>query len=312
MARRDSQVKAVIEKEAFVAPQQRAVHVEWHKFNEDDVCSVNHVHCGERVGSNMDLKLSGKVALVTGASRGIGLAIAQRLAEAGMLLALTARDEGRLRALSSQIEASGGQALVHVADLAEAVAPGAFAAAALKRFGRIDLVVNNAGATKRGDFLTLTEQDWAAGFALKFFGAVRLSRAAWPHLVASGGSIINIAGVGGRTGSAEFTIGGSVNAAMLNLTKSLADRGVRDGVRVNAINPGSIRTDRLTSRIQSLAAEKGISAEEAAQQMTKQMGIARFGVPGEVAAAVAFLASDQAAYLQGAILDVDGGLTRTL
>ena len=182
------------------------------------------------------------------------------------MLALAARDEGRLRALAADIESRGGKALVVAADLSEAAAPAAFAAAAIDRFGRIDLVVNNAGATKRGDFLTLTEQDWADGFALKFFAAVRLCRAAWPHLVAAGGSIVNIAGVGGRTGSAEFTIGGSVNAAMLNLTKCLADRGVHDGVRVNAVNPGSILTERLTIRIQRLATDKGVSHEEASRQ----------------------------------------------
>jgi 3-oxoacyl-[acyl-carrier protein] reductase len=209
----------------------------------------------------MGLKLAGKVALVTGASRGIGLAIARRLSEKGMALAVAARDESSLRALAEGVEACGGQALVHAADLSEAAAPGAFAAAALDRFGRIDLVVNNAGLTKRGDFLALSEVDWSDGFALKFFGAVRLCRTSWPHLVATRGSVVNIAGVGGRTGSAEFTIGGAVNAAVFNLTKCLADRGVRDCVRVNATNPGSIRTDRLTARIRQLAHEKGVAEE---------------------------------------------------
>jgi len=184
--------------------------------------------------------------------------------------------------------------------------------AVIQHFGKIDLLVNNAGATKRGDFLSLIEQDWADGFALKFFGAVRLSRAAWPHLVASQGNIVNIAGVGGRTGSAEFTIGGSVNAAMLNLTKSLADRGLKEKVRVNAINPGYIQTDRLTVRIQRLAKEKAISEEQATKEMIEKMGIDRFGKPDEIAAMVAFLASPEANYCQGSIIDVDGGMTRTL
>jgi 3-oxoacyl-[acyl-carrier protein] reductase len=260
----------------------------------------------------MDLNLTGKVALVTGASRGIGRAIARRLADEGMTLAVAARDEARLRDLSAEVEAVGRQVLVFAADLSDPAAPAAFAAAAMERFGRIDLVVNNAGATKRGDFLALTEQDWADGFGLKFFAAVRLCRAAWPHLVASRGSVVNIVGVGGRTGSTEFTIGGTVNAALLNLTKCLADRGVADGVRVNAINPGSIKTDRLTTRIRTLAGEKHIAEEEAAREMTARMGVARFGEPDEIADAVAFLASDRAAYIQGAILDIDGGLTRTL
>ncbi len=260
----------------------------------------------------MDLNLTGQVALVTGASRGIGLAIAGRLAAEGMALAVAARDEAKLRTLAADVEGRGGQVLVFAADLSDPAAPSAFAAAAREHFGRIDLVVNNAGATRRGDFLALSEQDWADGFALKFFAAVRLCRAAWPHLVASRGSVVNIAGVGGRTGTAEFTIGGAVNAAVLNLTKCLADRGVRDGVRVNAINPGSIKTDRLAARIRQLAAERGIPEDEAAQEMTSRLGVARFGEPGEIANAVAFLASERAAYVQGAVLDVDGGQTRTL
>ena len=246
----------------------------------------------------MDLNLTGKVALVTGASQGLGHAIAQRLAEEGMAVAIAARNTDRLHDLATHIQSHGGQAFVHAGDLSTPTAPAAFAAAALRHFGRIDLIVNNAGATKRGDFLTLTEQDWTDGFALKFFAAVRLSRAAWPHLIATHGSIINIAGVGGRTGTAEFTIGGAVNAAMLNLTKSLADRGIADGIRVNAINPGAIVTDRLTVRIERLAVEMGMTKEDAARELARQMKISRFGQPIEIADAVAFLASDRAAYLR--------------
>ncbi|HLO14647.1 MAG TPA: SDR family oxidoreductase [Anaerolineales bacterium] len=141
---------------------------------------------------------------------------------------------------------------------------------------------------------------------------MRLSRAAWPHLQASKGTMINIIGVGGRTGSAEFTIGGTVNAALMNLTKALADRGVKDGVRVNAINPGSIATERLQIRIRNYAGKNNIDLEEATRRILEEMEIARFGDPAEIARAVAFLASPQAAYIQGAILDVDDGATRSL
>lgn len=257
----------------------------------------------------MDLKLAGKVAIITGASKGIGRAIAEVLAAEGMKLVLAARSTDLLNELAGSLKT---ETLVQAVDLRNLAVPAQLVAAAIQRFGGLDLLVNNAGATKRGDFLTLTDEDWVDGYALKFFGAMRLSRAAWPYLRERSGSIVSIIGVGGRTGAAEFAIGGSVNAASMNLTKVLADRGIQDGVRVNAINPGTIATERLQVRIRSFAKEKGLSESEAAAQLPRSMGIARFGEPAEIARAVAFLASPQAAYLNGAILDVDGGLTRTL
>ena len=187
----------------------------------------------------MDLQLNGKVAVITGASRGIGAAIASELSSQGARLVLAARSADLLEKLASSLST---ECLVYPVDLREVQAPAGLIRAAQDRFGQLDMLVNNAGATKRGDFLTLSDDDWMDGFALKFFGAMRCCRSAWPLLVASQGSIVNIVGIGGRTGSAEFSIGGSVNAALLNLTKSLADRGVKEGVRVNAINPGSIAT----------------------------------------------------------------------
>ena len=257
----------------------------------------------------MDLQLSGKVAIVTGASRGIGRAIAQALAAEGMKLALVARSRDQLEELRTSIPT---ECLVQAVDLKEpAVAP-AVVAATLARFAHLDLLVNNAGSTRRGDFLALPDSDWDEGFGLKFFGAMRCCRAAWPHLRATGGSIINIVGIGGRTATAEFTIGGAVNSALLNLTKALADRGVKDGVRVNAINPGSIATDRLQARLRGFASEHHVDLAKAEEQMARALGVARFGEPSEIARVVAFLASAQATYCHGAIVDVDGGQTRTL
>ncbi|HUK37192.1 MAG TPA: SDR family oxidoreductase [Vicinamibacterales bacterium] len=257
----------------------------------------------------MDLKLSGKVAVVTGASRGIGRAIAQTLANEGMKLTLAARSKEQLDELAASLET---ECLVQAVDLREPEAAPRVIDATMKKFGTIDLLVNNAGATKRGDFFELTDSDWADGFALKFFGAMRLSRAAWVPLSRSRGTIVNIIGVGGRTGNADFTIGGSVNAAGRLLTKALADRGVKDGVRVNAINPGFIKTERLTVRVRSFAEEHKLPLAEAETQLAKATGVARFGEPEEIAAAVAFLASPVCGFCHGSLLDIDGGQTRTL
>jgi 3-oxoacyl-[acyl-carrier protein] reductase len=257
----------------------------------------------------MDLKLSGGVAIVTGASRGIGRAIAETLSAEGMKITAAARSKDQLDALAKSIKTD---CLVQAVDLRTPEAPAAVVDATIKQFGRIDLLVNNAGATKRGDFFELTDADWDDGFALKFFGAMRLSRAAWRHLQATHGAIVNIIGVGGRTGSADFAIGGSVNAAFRLFTKALADRGVKDGVRVNAINPGYIKTERLETRLKSFAAEHGVDVPRAEVEMAKASGVSRFGEPAEIAAAVAFLASSRCGFCHGALLDVDGGQTKTL
>src|SRR5438132_1459785 len=158
----------------------------------------------------MDLKLTGKVAIVTGASRGIGRAIAQTLASEGVKLTLAARSKDQLEELARSLKTD---CLVQPVDLRAPEAAATVVEQTMKKFGAIDVLVNNAGATKRGDFFELTDADWEDGFALKFFAHVRLTRAAWPLLQARRGSLITIGGTSGRKPEAAFTIGSSVNAA---------------------------------------------------------------------------------------------------
>lgn len=255
----------------------------------------------------MENSLDAKISIVTGASRGIGRGIALRLAAQRSKVVLCARDTQSLDAAVAEIQQAGGTAVSISLDLRMPDAGGRLVEFAMERFGRIDILVNNAGATKRGEFLELVDQDFADGFALKFFGAVRITRAAWPHLTASQGSAIFIAGVGGRTPGAQFTIGGSVNAALLSFTKALAELGVRDGVQVNAINPGTVRTARYTARLGASA-----NPEAAEREYVKNAGITRIGEPADIAALVAFVAGSEGRFLQGALIDMDGGATKTI
>jgi 3-oxoacyl-[acyl-carrier protein] reductase len=258
----------------------------------------------------MDCNLGGQTALVTGASRGIGAAIAVALAEQGADLALVARDASALAAVKARVEALGGRCLVIAADLSEAAACADAVHRAIAGLGPLDILVNSAGATKRGDFLTLTDTDWDSGYALKFFGTMRMCRAAWPSLASRAGRIITVAGVGSRTPSADFTIGGSVNSALLNLMKALADRGRQDGVRVNVINPGYVATERLTGKLDEAAARRGVTREVVGAELLASIGVRRFAEPHEIGALAAFLASHQANYIDGAVIDIDGGWTR--
>jgi len=260
----------------------------------------------------MESRLKGKTAIVTGASRGIGRAIASRLAGEGAQVVLCARDTNLMAQAVEEMEHAGGRAAALPVDLREMDAAQRTVEFALKTYGQIDIVVNNAGATKRGDFLELTDDDWADGFALKFFGAMRLTRAAWPHLKAQAGSVLNISGVGGRMPGQLFTIGGSVNAALLSFTKAMADVGIRDGVQVNAVNPGSIRTERYRRMLEATAKQQGTDVETAERKLIESARTTRVGEPEDIAALVAFVVSPEGRFLQGALIDMDGGATKVI
>jgi NAD(P)-dependent dehydrogenase (short-subunit alcohol dehydrogenase family) len=240
-----------------------------------------------------------KTVIVTGSNRGIGRAIALRLAQDGMNIVLCARDE---KLLNDTADIIGPNALAVPIDLRLRDSAAKVVDAALARFGALDVLVNNAGATKRGDFETLTDDDFIDGFALKFFAGVRLTRAAWPHLRKQSGAIVNIVGAGGRTPGAMFSIGGSVNAAILSFTKAMSEKGIQDGVQVNAVNPGPVRTARLAAQLSN-------SPEDA---FLKEHRIARIGEPEDIAALVAFILSPHGRLLQGALIDADGGSTKTI
>ena len=260
----------------------------------------------------MDVGLKGKVAIVTGASQGIGAAIALALAQEGCRVMITARNQAALLSQVKKIHNLGGQADMISLDLSETTAPQQLIDATLKIFGGVDIIVGNAGSARMGDFLELTDDLWVEGFGLKFFGNMRLVRAAWPYLKQVQGSVTFIAGSAGRTPYETSAITGSVNAAVLNLTKTLAARGLNDGVRVNAINPGAIRTERYIARIEDSIKNGAKSVEAAEEQLAKDRNKAPVGEPHHVAHLVCFLSGTSGAHMNGAILDIDGGKTKTL
>jgi 3-oxoacyl-[acyl-carrier protein] reductase len=258
----------------------------------------------------MELELRGKAALVTGSSRGIGRGIALALAAEGCRLIVTGRDPEALEEVTAAARALGVDAQSCTLDLRGAEAPERLVDAARRAFGHLDILVNNAGATKRGDFLALSDADWQDGFALKFFAHVRLARAAWPMLRQSGGSVVTIAGNGARMPSADFTIGSSVNASCLAFSKALADLGKRDGVQVNAINPGTVETERFWRRLQQLVDSTGHDEATARQEHLRDLGATRFGLPEDIAGLVAFIVSPRGRWLHGDTVDMDGGEVR--
>jgi len=258
----------------------------------------------------MDLGLTGKVALVSGGSRGIGRAIVNQLAHEGCdVIAVSRSDSEHTRSLANLAVATGRKVVSCLADLSTSEGVATAIACAESEFGCLDILVNNAGDTRRGNFFELTEADWHEGYALKFFGYVRMVRAAWPMLKQSGsGAIVNVIGVSARTPEAEYTIGVSVNAGLYAFTKSMAATGTDDNIRVNAVNPGVIETDRLREAIENM----DMAEDQARDELLKRLRTPRFGKPENIADMVCFLASPKAEYIQSSIIDVDGGRTRGL
>ena len=255
----------------------------------------------------MKLGLEGKVALITGSSRGIGRAIAETLAAEGCAIMLTGRDAAALEESARAIAALGGKCDTHLAELREETAPAALVEAVKRDFGRLDILVNNAGATKRGDFLALSDADWQDGFALKFFAHMRLVRAAWPLLKAAGGAILAIGGNGAAKPTADFTIGSSVNASVAAFHKALADIGKRDGIQVNTVHPGHVDTDRMRRQMKARMEKSGLDMAAQIEAYRRELNVPRLGLPGDVAALAAFILSPRGRWLHGATIIMDGG-----
>jgi 3-oxoacyl-[acyl-carrier protein] reductase len=260
----------------------------------------------------MDLGLTGKIALVTGSSRGIGRGVALTLAEEGCDLMLTGRDEAALREVVGEVEKRGRRAAFETTDLRADGAAAALVDAARRRYGRLDILVNNAGTTKRGDFLALTDADWQDGYALKFFAHVRLSRAAWPLLKDAKGAVVTIGGTSGRIPIAAFTIGSSVNAACAAFAKALADLGKTDGVQVNTIHPSYVETERFWRRIKADMERTGKSEAEVREWHRQDINVTRFGTPQDIGSLIAFMVSPRGRWLHGATIDMDGGEVPTV
>jgi NAD(P)-dependent dehydrogenase (short-subunit alcohol dehydrogenase family) len=196
-----------------------------------------------------------------------------------------------------------------VADLRALAGCEAIAAGVRERCKRCDILVNNAGATQAGDFLSLPDAAWIDGYALKFFGCVRMTRLLWRMLKEAQGHVVNIIGIAARTPGPDFLIGGSVNAAMANFSKGLAQLGKRDGVNVNVIHPGATDTERTHDLLAHRAAASGRPIEELHREMLARDGLRRLGHPDDIAALALFLCSERARHIQGTAIAVDGGAT---
>ena len=261
----------------------------------------------------MSNELSGKVAVITGGSRGIGRAIAKAFAEQGAQTVLAAKSKANLEKTANEIAATDApKPTIVAADLATADGCQALFEHVKKTYGRCDILVNSAGATQAGNFLEQSDEVWMDGFALKFFGAVRLSRLFWPMLSAAQGRIVNIDGGMARTPNPGNLIGSAVNAAMASFGKGLSGLGIRDGVNVNTIHPGRTETDRNAELVKQQAAAEGKPVEQVAAETARKAGVRRLGQPEDVAALALFLVSPAASHIQGAAISVDGGGTKGL
>ncbi len=256
----------------------------------------------------MELGLKGKTALITGGSKGIGFAVAEEFAREGVNLHLAARNADELAEAKARLGQNFGVAVTtHAVDLSKRDLRDALA----RDCSGVDILVNNAGAVPGGDLDQVDEDRWRAAWDLKLFGYVGISRIVYKAMCERGrGVIVNIVGSGGITTSARYICGGPNNAALIHFTHALGGESIRHGVRVCGVNPGPVETERLIF-LRNIAEEKIPPTERQAwrAQQASKYAYSRAARPDEVSGVVAFLASERASYISGAMLTVDGGLT---
>jgi 3-oxoacyl-[acyl-carrier protein] reductase len=247
------------------------------------------------------------VAIVTGASQGIGRATAIRLARDFQSLVLVARNRTMLEETADAVRAAGAEALVIDLDLAHAAAASQVVESTQARFGRIDALLNIAGAVPQIDLFEMSDEQWDAGMSLKFHGARRLTLAAWPALQAAHGSVVFTSGNSAQLPKAAYAAVATVNAAIVALAKAFAERGITEGVQVNSVLPGPVMTGRRRSYLERWAPAHQMTVEEATAKFPQEAGISRYGEPDEIADLMAYLVSPAARWMTGSAIRMDGG-----
>ena len=262
----------------------------------------------------MDLELKGKVAIVGGASKGLGRACADVLAEEGSAVALCSRTGADLERAAAEIRGkTGAEVLTFAGDLDRAETIRSLVAATVERFGRLDVLVSNSGGPPLARAASATEEQWSTAVERSLLFFARMAREALPHLKRSGGGrIINILASTVYQPIPNLALSGATRMGVVAWAKSLADEVGRDGILVNNVCPGSILSERMLSNVTSRAKELGVSVDEALAQRAAETAVGRVGDPREMAYLVAFLASGKSSYITGTTMLVDGGLVRSV